>query len=53
VRGKLTSSDGKVVEFRANLFGGGRSGRVFIERDGQGQAPRTLTWTREEAPQVN
>jgi hypothetical protein len=44
VRGLLTSVAGQEIAFRGDFRDAGREGRVMIERDHRGVAPRALAW---------
>ena len=43
-RGLLTSVTGQEIAFRGDFRDTGREGRVMIERDHRGGAPRALSW---------
>lgn len=54
LRGTLTSQAGGVIEFRADLRAGGRSGRLVIDRDSRGsRTPGSLDWGAERRPEAN
>ncbi|MES1245262.1 MAG: hypothetical protein ABUT39_26895 [Acidobacteriota bacterium] len=44
VRGLLTSVTGQEIAFRGDFRDSGREGRIMIERDHRGTAPRALSW---------